>query len=281
MNNKKEIRGIYNTTFNDKLATPILKEVEAVENAIIEVITMYVKGYHNIKRDKGAGAEHIKIHLDENEEGAISIEELVLLGNSLRKYLSIFKEPFIKTINKKIYEWQNKDGVRFRAVTGKILTTKGEGHTPPLSPSSDFILTFYSDRNLKNKMQFENPQVEAFYQNPYDFMEKVRIQAVGKLGRMLFDLLSEFNKNFEITDCDIRETQEHNGLDYEIILSLKNAKNEDKTTIVFNFTLINDETMNYGLPDISILREAIRDFIDTPDGEGQPPASSGNKRRKP
>ena len=43
----KEQRGIYNVSFNDKKATPILKNIEAIEDAVIEYIAMYVKGYHS------------------------------------------------------------------------------------------------------------------------------------------------------------------------------------------------------------------------------------------
>lgn len=64
----KEKRGIYNVSFNKKQSTPIdtklKQELEAIDNTIInymqEYVVHYVKGWHNIKRDKGRGAEHIK-----------------------------------------------------------------------------------------------------------------------------------------------------------------------------------------------------------------------------
>lgn len=43
---KQEKRGIYNVTFNEKKATPILKDIELIQNAVIEYIAMYVRGYH-------------------------------------------------------------------------------------------------------------------------------------------------------------------------------------------------------------------------------------------
>lgn len=161
--NKREKRGIYNVTFNDKKATPILKDIEAIENAAIEYIAMYIKGWHNIKRGKGKGAEHIKLHLREGSQGEITIEELVNIGHSLREYLKIFKEPYLEDENKtgKVYEWQDDKGVRFRVA---VDTYKGEGLIPPLSPFADVIITFYSDRNLNEPMKFKNPKVEAYYQ---------------------------------------------------------------------------------------------------------------------
>ena len=74
----------------------------------------------------------IKFHLEPNSQGQITIEELLNLGNYLREYLKIFKEPFVDIDERKIYEWENDEGVRFRIATDKI---KGEGHNrhyPPL-----------------------------------------------------------------------------------------------------------------------------------------------------
>ena len=160
--NHKEKRGIYNVSFNEKKATPINSELEAIENAVIEYVIHYVKGWHNIKRDKGRGAEHIKLHLQQGSEGEITIEELLNLGKSIREYLKIFKEPFLEDENKsgKVYEWQDKNGIRFRVATD---INREEGLIPPLSPSDEIIISFYSDRNLNQKMQFKNPEVEAYY----------------------------------------------------------------------------------------------------------------------
>ncbi|MDE6885885.1 MAG: hypothetical protein K2P17_02420 [Helicobacteraceae bacterium] len=127
---------------------------------MIDYVIHYVKGWHNVKRDKGRGAEHIKLHLEPNSEGQITLEELLNIGNSIRKYLKIFKEPFDDGRGGKVYEWENNESVRFRIATDKI---KGEGLIPPLSPYDGIIITFYSDRNLKEKMKFKNPKVESYY----------------------------------------------------------------------------------------------------------------------
>ncbi|ELU5093074.1 hypothetical protein SB881_001380, partial [Campylobacter upsaliensis] len=129
-----EKRGIYNVSFNEKNSTPINAELEAIENAIIDYVVHYVKGWHNERRDKGRGAEHIKLHLEKGSEGEISLEELLNLGNSIREYLKIFKEPFDDGRGGKVFEWENDEGVRFRIATDKI---KGEGLIPPLSPSDE------------------------------------------------------------------------------------------------------------------------------------------------
>ncbi|MCR2103185.1 hypothetical protein CUPS4256_08025 [Campylobacter upsaliensis] len=159
-----EKRGIYNVSFNEKNSTPINAELEAIENIIIDYVVHYIKGWHNERRDKGRGAEHIKLHLEKGSEGEITLEELLNLGNSIREYLKMFKEPYLEDLNKdgKVFEWENDEGVRFRIATDKI---KGEGLIPPLSPSDEIIITFYSDRNLNEKMEFKNPKVKEFYEN--------------------------------------------------------------------------------------------------------------------
>lgn len=79
MINKKEARGIYNVSFNEKKATVIDVEVGIFEDIVIKQLIYYVKGYHNPLRNKGLGSEHIKLHLDENSIGAINIQELISL----------------------------------------------------------------------------------------------------------------------------------------------------------------------------------------------------------
>ena len=52
--------------------------------------------------------------------------------------------------------------MRFRLATDK---TKWEGLIPPLSPSDETIITFYSDRNLNERMEFKNPNVAKYYES--------------------------------------------------------------------------------------------------------------------
>ncbi|PAF46763.1 hypothetical protein BKH41_08620 [Helicobacter sp. 12S02232-10] len=155
---KKEQTGIYNVTFNEKRATPIQTDIELIENAIIESVVMYVKGYHLSNKDKGRGAEHIKLHLDPDSQGHIKLEELLNLGNFIRKYTKVFQEPFIDHKGGKIYEWENQEKIRFRVVVGRV----GSGTDLP-TYTHEQIITFYSDRNFNEAMQFKNPLVAKHY----------------------------------------------------------------------------------------------------------------------
>ena len=165
----KEKLGIYNVTFNDKKATPVNlnPDIALVENAVIDTVVMYVKGWHNIKRDKGIGAEHLKYHLKQGAIGEVSLEELLNLGRSLRKYMKIFGEPFLedKTKTGKVFEWQDSDGIRFRVTMDSKRQAGEEGLITPLSLPNDVIITFYSDRNLNARMVFKNPAVREFYES--------------------------------------------------------------------------------------------------------------------
>ena len=164
---QKETRGIYNVTFNDKNATPINLEPdlleELIESTIKEAIIMYMKGFHDYRRDKGLGAEHIKIHLEKGSEGEVNIEELLNLGNSLREYINVFEEAFIDKNGAKIYEWKNDKGVRFRAIADKVPESVAT-HLASLNSDTQ-IISFYSDRNLNQQMEFKNPKVKEYYEN--------------------------------------------------------------------------------------------------------------------
>ena len=161
---RNEKRGICEVTFGSKSSTPIFKDIEVIEDAAIEYIAMYVKGYHSTRKDRGFGAEHIKLHLEKGYQGEITIEELVNIGNSLREYLKNFGEPFIDENGARIYEWENAEKVRFRIIADSIRKDRGEGDNCHSSPSADVIITFYSDRNLNEKMLFKNPKVQGFYE---------------------------------------------------------------------------------------------------------------------
>ena len=164
----KEKRGIYNVTYNGKFSTPVYKDLTTIDDAI-----KYAKG------DKSKGAKHISIrHLnDESKEGYVTRQELLNLGENIRAYLKENKEPFIDKRGGHIYEWEDKDGVRFRAVIGQAKRESDDRSiTSTLKPtdeatksgiipnsslySSNDIITFYSDRNLKEPMKFENPKLK-------------------------------------------------------------------------------------------------------------------------
>ena len=167
----KEKRGIYNVTYNGKNATQIKQDLDNINDAI-----KYERG--NI----GKGAKHISIrHLDdENKAGFVTKEELLNLGENVRNFIKEYKEPFVNKKNARIYEWEDDKGVRFKLV---VSNKNGEGRGLPLDKSQDVssitndlrpatkkglspsgslnnIITFYSDRNLKGPMKFENPKLK-------------------------------------------------------------------------------------------------------------------------
>ena len=165
---QKEKRGIYNVTYNDKTATLVRQDLKNIDDAL-----RYAKG------DKSEGAKHIEIrHMkDESAEGYVTKNELLNMGEKIREYLAKYKEPFVDKKGGHIYEWQNERGERFRAVIGKIkreqdvpaitstLSPADEAAKKGLSPNSSLyshneIITFYSDRNLKDRMDFKNPKVK-------------------------------------------------------------------------------------------------------------------------
>ena len=152
---QKEMRGIHNVTFNDKKATYIKTDLENIDSAI---------RYANSSRDKGA--KHIKIrHLtDKTKSGYITNEELMNLGNSLREYIKINKEPFIDSNGARIYEWENKEGVRFRVVADSSRRDATTAELPQPRATDD-IITFYSDRNLNEPMNFKNPNLNSAISN--------------------------------------------------------------------------------------------------------------------
>ena len=80
-------------------------------------------------------------------------------------------EPFIDEKGAKIYEWQNTEKVRFRIIVDTIRKDRGEGDNCHSSTSAGVIITFYSDRNLKNTMKFKNPLVDNYYKKPNQIQE--------------------------------------------------------------------------------------------------------------
>ena len=167
----KEKRGIYNVTYNGKNSTQIKQDLDNINDAI-----KYERG--NI----GKGAKHISIrHLDdENKAGFVTKEELLNLGENVRNFIKEHKEPFVNKKNARIYEWEDDKGARFKLV---VSNKNGEGRGLPLGKSQDVssitndlrpatkkglspsgslddIITFYSDRNLKEPMKFENPKLK-------------------------------------------------------------------------------------------------------------------------
>ncbi|EPT1527797.1 PBECR2 nuclease fold domain-containing protein [Campylobacter upsaliensis] len=141
---EREQKGLYNVSFNGKNAVLIKKDLEAVDEAIL-----FEKG------TKRKGGKHIRLaHSTEpSQEGYVTKQEVANLGVNIREYLKNY-EPFIDKNGARLYEWKDENGVKFRAVVNNTQTSGGNSHLPS---ASEEIITFYSDRNLKEKMNFKNP----------------------------------------------------------------------------------------------------------------------------
>ncbi|PAF43529.1 hypothetical protein [Helicobacter sp. 11S02596-1] len=159
---KHEKRGIYNVAVNNKKATLIREDLEALDSIAFE------KGRQKIN-ERGYGGEHIVAkHSNPKQAGYITEDELLNMGNFIRDYIKEYKEPFVDKNGLRIYEWEDKNGPRFRIATGKIgkntpsqkvgVLLTGGSDRKPVAPTRR-IITFYSDRNLKNKMVFKNPKL--------------------------------------------------------------------------------------------------------------------------
>ena len=122
----KEKRGIYNVTFNGKKSTPIYKDLELIDEAI-----KYEKGFENSKANKGYGALHIQKHFEPSKDGYVTKQELLNMGDMIRSV-----EPDIKD-GKHVYEYYDKDGIRFRVVIG----IKKNG--------KERVISFYSNRKRR------------------------------------------------------------------------------------------------------------------------------------
>lgn len=154
---QKEAKGLYNVTYNGKNASVVYKDLENIDEAIL-----YERGRENPKNKKGYGAKHILKHTtDKQAQGYVTKMEIARLGKDIRDYLKEHKEPFIDSNGARIYEWE-KDNVRFRVVVGDI----GEDSTTMVESTKTYptpterIITFYSDRNLKERMQFKNKALQ-------------------------------------------------------------------------------------------------------------------------
>ena len=157
----KEQRGIYNVTYNGKNATMIYKDIESIDNVIA-----YEKG------TKRKGVAHIRLEhsTDSKQQGYVTPDEVANLGQNIRAYINTYGEPFNDTNKARVYEWE-KDGIRFRAVVNDIKKSASSGNSN-LPSASEEIITFYSDRNLKNAMEFKNPVLnpnKQKQQNALDF----------------------------------------------------------------------------------------------------------------
>ena len=156
---QKEAKGLVNVTYNGKNASVVYKDLENIDEAIL-----YVKG------TKKKGGAHIRLShsTDKTQQGYVSKLEVARLGKDICNYLQ-HNEPFTDSNGARLYEWENKEGVRFRVVVDDIRENSGgNSHLPS---ATEEIITFYSDRNLKERMKFKNKALQRSdftYYKPYE-----------------------------------------------------------------------------------------------------------------
>ncbi|MCT7643469.1 hypothetical protein [Aliarcobacter butzleri] len=125
---KAEKRGVYNVTFNGKNSSEVKKyDLETLNDFI-----KYEKGFDN--NGIGRGALHIQKHLSDGSIGELSKEELLNLGEVIRKGDLTLQD------GKNVYKLTKDDGTILTAVTGSRNNTKEK------------VITYYSDRNLGEGM---------------------------------------------------------------------------------------------------------------------------------
>ncbi|MCR2103375.1 hypothetical protein CUPS4256_09015, partial [Campylobacter upsaliensis] len=277
---EKEQKGLYNVAYNGKNASLIKQDLASVENAIA-----LMQG----TRYKGAKHERIKHLTDPSKEGYVTDLEFVNLGKSIREFLKHY-EPFIDTNGARLYEWE-KEGVRFRVVVNDIADMDSNPTT-----ATEEIITFYSDRNLKEAMNFKNPVLkvqEKFKFNPQkakDLLEwHKNSHALTKdennlpkvfyhgTGQKEFDILQNKDVNFEVfkatlsnqdddflkghyfsSNIKIAKTYTYNNNIYKVFLNAKNPLVIDFKGHTFNDYI--DEAID-NIP--KSVQENIRDFYDS------------------
>ena len=227
--NPKEARGIHNVTHNGKNATIIHKDLENIDEAIL-----YASG----NRYKGAKHIRIKHSKETNKQGYVTDSELANLGRDIREFLK-HNEPFIDSNGARLYEWE-RDGVRFRAVVNDIADMDSNPTT-----AMEEIITFYSDRNLKEPMRFKNPSLTHQKESYAEFRKK--LDESGVLAEDSMRFLNFVEKNI----------YNEKGVTFEQLNNaLKNINSYYKQTLDPNFKSFLKQSVE------GFLREDIKSGIE-------------------
>jgi hypothetical protein len=139
---QRERRGIYNVAFNNKKSTIIRKDLD-----VIDEIIKFEKGEADYmlhgERKSGYGALHIQKHLDTQNNGWVTKQEYLNMGQMLRK--STMKEAD----DKRIYTYFNDEGTRFRVVIG-------------IGKNKERVISFYSNRKpLKAGLSYNSQNYDG------------------------------------------------------------------------------------------------------------------------
>ena len=139
---QREKRGIYNVAFNNKKSTIIRKDLDAIDEII-----KFEKGEADYmlhgERKSGYGALHIQKHLDTQNNGWVTKQEYLDMGQMLRK--SMMEEAD----DKRIYTYFNDEGIRFRVVIG-------------IGKNKERVISFYSNRKpLKAGLSYNSQNYDG------------------------------------------------------------------------------------------------------------------------
>ncbi len=136
----------------------------------------------------------------------------------MREFLKDY-EPYVDRNEANIYEWQ-ENGVRFRLVVNEA---KGEANSnlAQLSkPLDDEIITFYSDRNVNEKMIFKNKLLN------YDKEHLQELKKAGNDLQRLANLAENGNANAYFVLSDFESLNEGRGyLGYSMSVNADLAQN--------------------------------------------------------
>ena len=133
---------VKDVAFNNKKSTIIRKDLD-----VIDEIIKFEKGEADYmahgERKSGYGALHIQKHLDTQNNGWVTKQEYLNMGQMLRK--STMKEAD----DKRIYTYFNDEGVRFRVVIG-------------IGKNKERVISFYSNRKpLKAGLSYNSQNYDG------------------------------------------------------------------------------------------------------------------------
>ncbi|MSN95745.1 hypothetical protein F1B92_00800 [Campylobacter sp. FMV-PI01] len=156
---KKEMARVHQVLENKKPSTIIRKYDDSNKDALI-----FEKG------NKKYGAKHIqRKHLGSGKKGEVSKYDIMSLGQNIRNNLQNNIEPTTEIDsmgrNKKLYEWE-KDSSNFRAVTRDLDKAELDQSPANFNQPREKIISFYSDKNLKEPMEFHTKAYQDSEQIP-------------------------------------------------------------------------------------------------------------------
>lgn len=139
--------------YNGDKAALIYKDLEQIDEAILLQ-----------KGDKNKGGKHIRLEhtQDEAQLGFVTPDEVANIGQNVRKYINEHGKPFEDSYTGRVYEWQDENGIKFRLVSNLKEVGSGNSNLPS---ANEEIITFYSNRNLKDDTKKYTPKKEWF-KNP-------------------------------------------------------------------------------------------------------------------